>query len=116
MRRSSAMASETTLNVRRLLRPDLIDMEPYPSSPTMAQIAEEVGPGTELATFLMFEQLAGYSRGLANEDWRFRGTERARKNCSEGSRLTISAVPLMPSETCPPRIADSDSPPPENAT
>lgn len=54
-----------------------------------AQLAEEQGPGSELATFLKWEQLAAYSRGIANNDWAFRGTERARK-FSEGPRVTLS--------------------------
>ncbi len=53
-------------------------------------LAEELGPGTELATFLKWEQLAAYARAAKNKDWAFRGTERVRKNLSEGSRITLS--------------------------
>jgi hypothetical protein len=55
-----------------------------------AQLAEELGPGSELATFLKWEQLAAYARGLVNKDWQFRGTEKVRKNLSESSRITLS--------------------------
>ena len=58
-----------------------------------AQLAEELGPGTELATFLKWEQLAAYSRAAANKDFEFRGTERVRKNLSEGRRVTLSGSP-----------------------
>jgi len=54
------------------------------------RLADELGPGTELATFLKWEQLAAYARAAANEDWGFRGTERVKKNLSEGSRMTLS--------------------------
>lgn len=55
------------------------------------RLANELGPGTELATFLKWEQLAAYARAAANRDYAFRGTERVRKNLSEGSRVTLSA-------------------------
>src|SRR5262245_50725034 len=58
-----------------------------------ARLADELGPGTELATFLKWEQLAAYARGSVNEDWAFRGTERVRRNLSEGSRVTLSEDP-----------------------
>src|SRR6185436_14865987 len=58
-----------------------------------AQLAEELGPGTELATFLKWEQLAAYSRAAANNDFEFRGTERVWKNLSEGRRVVLSANP-----------------------
>lgn len=54
------------------------------------ELADELGPGTELATFLKWEQLAAYSRATTNKDFSFRGTERVRKNLSEGSRVTLS--------------------------
>src|SRR5215471_13650482 len=44
------------------------------------RLADDLGAGSELATFLKWEQLAAYSRGVANQDWAFRGTERVRKN------------------------------------
>lgn len=56
-----------------------------------ARISEEQGPGTELATFLKWEQLAAYSRAAANKDYGFRGTDRVRKNLSDGARVTLSA-------------------------
>jgi len=55
-----------------------------------ARLSDEVGPGTELSTFLKWEQLAAYARATANNDWVFRGTERVRKNLSEGSRVMLS--------------------------
>lgn len=55
-----------------------------------ARLADELGPGTELATFLKWEQLAAYARATANEDWAFRGTERVRKNLSESPPVTLS--------------------------
>ena len=54
------------------------------------QLADELGLGSELATFLKWEQLAAYARATANADFSFRGTERVRKNLSEGSRVTLS--------------------------
>jgi len=54
------------------------------------QLAEELGPGTELATFLKWEQLAAYSRAAANEDYEFRGTERVRRNLADDARVPIS--------------------------
>jgi len=56
-----------------------------------ASLADELGPGVELAVFLKWEQLAAYARATANRDFAFRGTERVKKNLSEGSRVTLSA-------------------------
>lgn len=55
-----------------------------------ARLADALGSGTELATFLKWEQLAAYARGVVNDDWAFRGTERARKNLSASPRVTLS--------------------------
>jgi hypothetical protein len=55
------------------------------------RIAERDGPGTELATFLKWEQIAAYSRAKVNGDWQFRGTERVRRNLDEGA-VNISAT------------------------
>lgn len=55
------------------------------------QVAEVSGPGTELATFLKWEQLAAYTRGHVNGDWSFRGTERAKQRLSESTRVRLSA-------------------------
>ncbi len=38
------------------------------------QLADERGLGSELVTFLKWEQLAAYSRGSVNGDFSFRGT------------------------------------------
>jgi hypothetical protein len=54
------------------------------------QLSHDLGPGTELATFLKWEQLAAYSRAEANGDFAFRGTEKARKNLSESPRVCLS--------------------------
>lgn len=56
------------------------------------QVAEIQGPGTELATFLKWEQLAGYARAKVNQETGFRGTERVWKNLEAGS-VTLGAEP-----------------------
>jgi hypothetical protein len=50
--------------------------------------AEEHGDG-DLAVFLRWEQLASYARGGINNDWEFRGTERAKKNFNEGGKIRL---------------------------
>jgi hypothetical protein len=55
------------------------------------QLADGLGPGSELATFLKWEQLAAYARAAVNRDYAFRGTDRVRKSLCEGSRVTLSA-------------------------
>lgn len=57
------------------------------------RISDDDGPGTELATFLKWEQLAGYARAEVNGDTGFRGTERVRRNLADGSRITLSDSP-----------------------
>lgn len=54
------------------------------------RLSHDLGPGTELATFLKWEQLSAYSRAEANRDYVFRGTEKVRKNLSENSRVSLS--------------------------
>jgi hypothetical protein len=54
------------------------------------QLAGELGPGSELATFLKWEQLAAYSRAEVNKDYAFRGTETVRKFLAEDSRICLS--------------------------
>lgn len=54
------------------------------------QVAHEVGPATELSTFLKWEQLAAYARAEVNSDYSFRGTERVRKNLAADSRVCLS--------------------------
>lgn len=54
------------------------------------RLAPELGPGSELATFLKWEQLAAYARAEVNSDFSFRGTERVRKNLSDSSRVCLS--------------------------
>jgi hypothetical protein len=53
------------------------------------QLAAE-SPGSELSTFLKWEQLAAYARAAVNGDTAFRGTERVQKALSEGGRVSIS--------------------------
>jgi hypothetical protein len=53
-------------------------------------VAEDVGPGHDLATFLKWEQLAAYSRARINGDYAFRGTDKVRRLLDEGERLWIS--------------------------
>ena len=55
-----------------------------------ALLAEETGPGSELSTFLKWEQLAAYARATANKDYAFRGTERVKRHLSDGEMVTIS--------------------------
>src|SRR4051794_147638 len=40
------------------------------------QLAKQAEPGSELSTFLKWEQLAAYARAYHNKDVAFRGTER----------------------------------------
>jgi hypothetical protein len=54
------------------------------------RVSAETGPGSELATFLKWEQLASYSRAKVNEDYSFRGTERVKQTLNQGSRVTLS--------------------------
>lgn len=57
------------------------------------RVAEEVGVSDDLNVFLRWEQLAAYARGGGNNDWLFRGTERAKKNWGEGDRLRLGVDP-----------------------
>lgn len=54
------------------------------------QVAETAGPGSELETFLKWEQLASYARSSVNGDWAFRGTERVHQNMASGDHVWIS--------------------------
>jgi len=54
------------------------------------QLTDELGPGSELATFLKWEQLAAYARASLNNDFIFRGTERVRRSLSEGGKVCLS--------------------------
>lgn len=56
-----------------------------------AELADELGPGRELETFLKWEQFAGYARAAINLDTAFRGTERVQRNLHADKRITISA-------------------------
>lgn len=57
------------------------------------RVADEIGRGSELATFLKWEQLAAYARAAVNKDDAFRGTERVSRNLSEGKHVTLSDNP-----------------------
>ena len=54
------------------------------------RVAAERGPGSELATFLKWEQLAAYARAYFNNDYEFRGTERVQVRLQADTRLTLS--------------------------
>ena len=54
------------------------------------RVSAELGPGSELATFLKWEQLAAYSRAKLNRDYSFRGTESVKQTLNHGSRVTLS--------------------------
>jgi hypothetical protein len=56
-------------------------------------VAEETGAGEDSNVFLRWEQLAAYARGGGNGDWKFRGTERAKKNWNESDRIRLAADP-----------------------
>jgi hypothetical protein len=53
------------------------------------RVANEEDGDSDLAVFLRWEQLAAYARGGINNDWEFRGTERAKKNFNEGGKLRL---------------------------
>ncbi|MEW6690576.1 MAG: hypothetical protein AB1452_15980, partial [Pseudomonadota bacterium] len=56
-------------------------------------VAEEIGkaePGSELATFLKWEQLCAYARAHYNRDFAFRGTERVRERLTESAKVVLS--------------------------
>ena len=54
------------------------------------QVAEEIGPGHDLATFIKWEQLVAYARAACNNDYAFRGTEKVKRILSEGTRICLS--------------------------
>lgn len=54
------------------------------------RVANEIGGDGDLAIFLRWEQLAAYSRGEINGDWKFRGVDRVKKNLQENSRIRLS--------------------------
>lgn len=56
------------------------------------RLSNESGPGSELAVFLRWEQLAAYARAAINEETAFRGTERVWRNLRSSSprRVIIS--------------------------
>ena len=55
------------------------------------ELARDLGPGSEVGTFLRWEQLAAYARAHVNGDWSFRGTQRVGASLQAGTRVTISA-------------------------
>ncbi len=52
-------------------------------------MANEENGDSDLAVFLRWEQLAAYARGGINNDWEFRGTERAKKNFNENAKIRL---------------------------
>ena len=56
------------------------------------RLSDETGPGSEVAVFLRWEQLAAYARAAVNEDMGFRGTRRVCENlnASKPRRVVIS--------------------------
>jgi hypothetical protein len=54
------------------------------------RLADDLGPGRELATFIKWEQLAAYARASCNNDYSFRGTEKVRRILDEGGRVYLS--------------------------
>lgn len=54
------------------------------------RLSDDLGPGSELETFLKWEQLAGYARGAINRERSFRGTERVHKRLGDGDRVSLS--------------------------
>jgi hypothetical protein len=55
------------------------------------RVAETTGPGSELNTFLKWEQLAAYARADINRETGFRGTERVGRNLKEDA-ATLSVA------------------------
>jgi hypothetical protein len=53
------------------------------------RLADDLGSGTELSTFLKWEQLAAYARTVGNNDTRFRGTERVQMLLIEGHHARV---------------------------
>ena len=57
------------------------------------QLAEKLGPGSEISSFIKWEQLAAYARAKVLNDRSFRGQERVRKRLSERGTVPISDEP-----------------------
>jgi hypothetical protein len=55
-----------------------------------ARIADEGGAAGDLASFLKWEQFAGYARASVNKERGFRGTERVAQRLQEGERVRLS--------------------------
>lgn len=54
------------------------------------QVADHAGAGTELATFLKWEQLAGYARAKVRSERSFRGRDRVIDRLNRGEKITLS--------------------------
>src|SRR5690606_904100 len=54
------------------------------------QVERERGDSDALATFLKWEQLAGYARAVVNDERGFRGTDRVRLHLSAGPKVRLS--------------------------
>jgi len=55
----------------------------------LAERLADEGSADRLGVFLRWEQLASYARGAINNDWEFRGTERAKRNFNEGGKVRL---------------------------
>jgi hypothetical protein len=53
------------------------------------RVANEQDGDSDVGAFLRWEQLAAYARGGINNDWEFRGTERAKKNFNENGKIRL---------------------------
>lgn len=56
-----------------------------------AEVIAKDDPGSELQTFLKWEQLVGYIRVHMNGDGALRGIDRVKKNLAKSTRVTLSA-------------------------
>src|SRR6056297_2295239 len=54
------------------------------------RLCDDLGPDSELSTFLKWEQLAAYSRGVMNKDFSFRGSGRVKRNLNDGGKVLLS--------------------------
>jgi hypothetical protein len=53
------------------------------------RVANDEHEDNDVAVFLRWEQMAAYARGGVNNDWKFRGTERAKRNFNENAKIRL---------------------------
>lgn len=53
------------------------------------RVAEHLGPGSEIDTFLKWEQMAAYSRACHNGDYLFRGTTRVQLTLNSSTKVPL---------------------------